>query len=311
MPEAGTSTLDRVRRCAVWLSDRQGFRGSGFFLTAGEVVTAAHVLGAARGAVTVHWQRHELAEERRRLFPADPGGGRYHAFPDLGLVTVAGQYGQDGVPVDREAGRPVGTPMVVCGFSSHTPADGVHADSLLLEAAGPAAGYVRLRGDEVKAGFSGSMVLRLGGTGVCGVLKASRDFDDPRGGWYTPLTALAEVLPEGDALRRVFGLPSPQPEAPGRRLVEILEAVPDMDDPGFRRQLIRQVGGFLQPGSLLRVSHREQMRDHIVEIIETCRSHRDPRSAFLALTRAVEFLRPESAAALVLRQEWEQGGAAW
>ncbi|MEV7770261.1 trypsin-like peptidase domain-containing protein [Kitasatospora sp. NPDC086791] len=285
-----------VRGAAVEVHDGPYFRGSGLLLAPGIVLTAAHVAHRARNEpfVTGPWGR-AAAVHPVRLFPADPGNGRFHAFPDLALLTLATPV--EPPPLILDTGEPPsGTAVSVAGFSPYTPAAGVQADSLLLTVAGPAAGYLRLTGDEVRDGFSGGVVSRLDTGAVCGVLKGSRDFDGVRGGWYTPLGALAAALPADDPLQALLtGSPAAHRPAmlPGaRELLPVLLRVPDMDDPEFRRRVIRTADQVLADRGPLRVAHRSHATDHLLELLDTCLQHREPAAALAAVVDALDFLRP-------------------
>ncbi|MFG3054130.1 hypothetical protein ACGFZP_24675 [Kitasatospora sp. NPDC048239] len=400
--------VEAALTAAVEVCDDSGFLGSGFVLSPGVVLTAAHLARRSRSGLGVRgpWGR-VLAAGPARLFPAEPGDGRFHAFPDLALLDLDRAVALP--PFALDAGRPPGpgTAVLVAGFSTHTPMPGAQEDSLLLTVAGPSAGYLRVTGDEVKDGFSGSMVIRLDSGAVCGVLKGSRDFDGVRGGWFTPLSALAAALSADDPLQEVLTAgtgagamarhadpaaraeeashaaeashtteashateashvtesarpaaevarhatvaqpapvarpaeePQPNPmarhadtarhatpadpagPAPGataarpamstrratalpgaRELVPLLLTIPDMDDPDFRRQVLRGAAERLGSSAPLRVAFRAQAIDHLIETVQACTSHRDPAAALAAVLDTLDFLRPGLAAVDELR----------
>ncbi|MFF2043443.1 trypsin-like peptidase domain-containing protein [Kitasatospora sp. NPDC058170] len=344
--------VEAALTAVVEVCDDSGFLGSGFVLSPGTVLTAAHVARRGRSGLGVRGPWGWVgATSPVRLFPAEPGDGRFHAFPDLALLDLDREVEQ--APFALDAGRPPnpGTVVLVAGFSTYTPMPGAQEDSLLLTVAGPSAGYLRVTGDEVKDGFSGSMVIRLDSGAVCGVLKGSRDFDGVRGGWFTPLAALAAALPAGDPLQKALtpgagtaamarpaeeaqptqttrhadlardatpaGPAAPAPRAaaarpatstrrattlPGaRELVPLLLAIPDMDDPDFRRQVLRGAAERLGPAAPLRVAYRAQAVDHLIETVQACASHRDPAAALTAVLDTLDFLRPGLAAVDELR----------
>ncbi|MEU8513813.1 trypsin-like peptidase domain-containing protein [Kitasatospora sp. NPDC048722] len=284
------------------MRDGAAFLGSGFLVAPGLVLTAAHV---ARRAVEEPaadgWFGRAPVIRPARRFPAEPGEGRFHAFPDLALLTLAAPFESPSPLVLDTDVPPPGTAVLVAGFTPHTPTPGIHGDSLLLTVAGPAAGYVRLTGDEVRDGFSGGMVIRLDSGAVCGVLKGSRDFDGVRGGWFTPLSALAEVLSADDPLhdrlgRRVAERPLPT----ARDLLPVLLRVRGMDDPDFRRLVVRTAEESLATGPL-HVSHHAHTTDHLLEVVQACLRHREPAAALAAVTDALELLRLGDAAVDELR----------
>ncbi|GHF73639.1 hypothetical protein GCM10018790_59390 [Kitasatospora xanthocidica] len=302
-----------ARAAAVEVRDGHSFLGSGFLVAPGTVLTVAHVARRALNGPSVSgsWGSAKTAGPAR-LFPADPGTGRFHAFPDLAVLTLEVPVAPPELVLDPEV-PPAGTPVLVAGFSPHTPTNGVHDDSLLLTVAGPAADYVRVTGDEVRDGFSGGMVIRLDTGAVCGVLKGSRDFEGVRGGWFTPLSALAAVLPADDPLRARLAAPpvalpaalstapsTAPPVAPpvapptARRLLPVLLRVPGMDDPDFRRGVVRTANETL--ADPLNVAYRAHDTDHLLELAQACLSHRDPWAALAAVVEALDLLRPGTAA---------------
>nr|BEK63509.1 hypothetical protein KPHV_07360 [Kitasatospora purpeofusca] len=289
---------------AVGVGAGSSFLGSGFLLAPGLVVTAAHVARRLVGEATVDAMFGRVPVLGMRLFPADPGPGRFHAFPDLALLTLAVPVEPPGIVVDLRV-PPAGSEVVVAGCSPHTPTPGVQSDSLLLTVAGPAGGYVRVTGDEVRDGFSGGMVVRLDTGAVCGVLKGSRDFGGVRGGWFTPLAALADVLAPDDPLRAVLdgqAVVDPGPGLPSARdLVPVLLRVRDMDDPDFRRSVVRTAGDFLGELGPLHVAYRAHAGDHVMELAQACLQHRDPAAALEAVVGALGLLRPGLAAVEELR----------
>lgn len=292
-----------ARDAAVGVRDGAAFLGSGFLVAPGLVLTAAHVARRAveEPVVDGRFGRAEVVRPVRR-FPAEPGQGRFHAFPDLALLTLAAPVGPPSELVLDGELPPPGTAVLVAGFTPHTPTPGVHGDSLLLTVAGPAAGYVRVTGDEVRDGFSGGMVIRLDSGAVCGVLKGSRDFDGVRGGWFTPLSALAAVLPADDPLHaRLGGRAQPRPLPTARELLPVLLRVRGMDDPDFRRLVVRTAEEDLAAVGPLHVASSAQATDHLLGLVQACLRHRDPAAALAAVTQALELLRLGDAAVDELR----------
>ncbi|MEV1008545.1 trypsin-like peptidase domain-containing protein [Streptomyces sp. NPDC049881] len=302
---------DPARDSAVWLSDDDGLVGCGFFLAPGVVLTAAHVAAAARGPLLVRWGGRTAVTGGRRLFPAVRGDGTHWAHPDLALVAVPGAPGEHRAP-RLAAGDdvPPGTVVRVWGYSTRTPSPGVQPDALLLRVTGPAGDYVRVAGDAVLDGFSGSVVVRQDDGAVCGVLKAFRKVSGVMdGGWYTPLAALRKELPGDDPLFGLLPPPTavraaPPPYAGPRRLTaaarlrlaQAFEAVPGMDDPEFRRRVLRDVEEEL--GTTLHVPHQSETRGHVLAMVDALRAHDDPPRARQAFTDVVAVLRPGAAARL-------------
>ncbi|MFI7415070.1 alpha/beta fold hydrolase [Streptomyces sp. NPDC049627] len=85
-------------------------------------------------------------------------------------------------------------------------------------------------------------------------------------------------------------------------VVAVAERIPDMEDPAFRRTIVSQMRRTLSPGSGFSAAYKEHPRDHLVEIVERCRSHRDARGALAAFRDAITALRPDEAATTELRE---------
>ncbi|WP_327327995.1 S1 family peptidase [Streptomyces sp. NBC_01210] len=304
MKNAEVPHVSRARDAAVWLSDATGFLGSGFLVTSRYVVTVAHVVAEPREyqeSVTVHHQEERLLVRQGDIeVSSEHGGiGPSYAFPDLALLMVEHRDGRPHAELATDDPHPADQ-VEVRGFSTYAPDEGVHPDSLLLEVTGPIGPYIRVRGDEVKDGMSGSMVMRAGTGEVCGVLKGSRDYDSPRGGWVTPVSALhawlADLLPKP---RTVLVERGALPDA--MQIVAALQGFPDTEDPDFRRQILRLMGEELGLTTAFQVAYRSHPRDHLLEIVQRCRGYQNPQLAYRALGMAIESLRPGEGAIHGLR----------
>lgn len=188
-----------LRRCVIQVRLIDGsFRGSGFFVAPGFVVTCAHVVPAPGTAVIVRWDDQDLAATVDTTFPADGvGGGDYHPFPDLALLRLGNRVPDHPCVRLAEAVPAPGETVTAAGFTTATPSEGTRPDSLLLTVAGPADRYLRVIADQVVPGFSGSPVADSRTGKVVGVVKASRDIGAVHGGWLTPVDAVLDVLGPG------------------------------------------------------------------------------------------------------------------
>lgn len=202
-PHTGT---DRSRRCVVQLTSPSGFLGTGFLVAPQTVLTCAHV--AADSSHVVLPDGGRAAIETARLVPDDRGIGDYYAFPDLAILTVADPAEHPWLLLGKD-GPLTGARVEVLGFSTATPEQDVLPDSLLVTVAGESGGYLRVIGDQIVPGFSGSPVLDPATGLVVGMVKATRDQDGALGGWIAPATVLQETLAE-------YGPPTPNlvPHAP-------------------------------------------------------------------------------------------------
>jgi hypothetical protein len=71
----------------------------------------------------------------------------------------------------------------------------------------------------------------------------------------------------------------------------------DMQDPDFRRQVLRIMGELLQLGKAFQTSYRAMPIDHVTEIINRCWSYDPSEAALNALADALTWLRPDDQAA--------------
>jgi thioredoxin-like negative regulator of GroEL len=188
------------------LTGPSGYLGTGFLVAPQTVLTCAHV--AADGSHVVLPDGGRAAIKTARLVPADRGTGDYYAFPDLAILTIADPAEHPWLPLGKD-GPVTGARVEVLGFSTATPEQDVLPDSLLVTVAGESGGYLRVIGDQVVPGFSGSPVLDPGTGFVVGMVKATRDQDGALGGWIVPATVIQETLAE-------YGPPTPHlvPHAP-------------------------------------------------------------------------------------------------
>jgi hypothetical protein len=314
-PHLGRAHADALHRCAVRVEVAGAFRGSGFLAAPGVVVTCAHVVHADRedaaGPVVVRHGsgKYAVLPEAVRTEPDSAGDGRFHAYPDLALLTVPDLSGQASAPLaDEEAGP--GTHLTALGFSTHTPSPGVEPDTLALRVVGLSGPFVRVHG-AVQPGFSGSMVVSPDGL-VAGVLKGSRSYKQDLGGWYVPLAALIALLGPVAARQgarhpadRLGPLPS------DAQLVEVLMAFPVTARADGRFDLLEKMGDHLGLPHSFEAEERSDRRDHLLRIVRRCRHHRDGRAALRALYTAMEELVPYDGALEDLRTVVGRAAGSW
>lgn len=302
----GAAGAEGLRRAAVWIGVDGEFRGSGFLVGRGLVVTAAHVVaGAARVRVAGRIGVSEVGADAVRARPAAGDGGLFFPYPDLAVVTVR-EWQQH--PVADLAARDAepGTEVAALGYSTRTPTPGVQPDSLALRVAGRSGDFVRLTGDGVWQGLSGSMLAGPDGR-VVGVLKGSRSYKEIQGGWFTPVSALHAFL--GTA---PVPAPAPPPDrlAPRRAgpptdadLVDALMAFPALAAAERRQDLLARMGDHLGLPYSFEAAERSARRDHLFQLVLSCRHHRDSRAALTALHTALEEMVPHDRA---LDRLWEE-----
>ncbi|MEV7770262.1 hypothetical protein [Kitasatospora sp. NPDC086791] len=79
-------------------------------------------------------------------------------------------------------------------------------------------------------------------------------------------------------------------------LHEFLHQVPDLDDPEFRRTVLRDLGRRLGPGTAFAVPYSPQTADHLLNLVHACRSWHEPHSALAELAASLRTLRPGTSA---------------
>lgn len=84
-------------------------------------------------------------------------------------------------------------------------------------------------------------------------------------------------------------------------VVAAAERVLGMDDVGLRLQIVGLMRNSLAPEAGFTAAYRAHPRDHLVEIVERCRSHRCSGAALAAFRDAVAALRPDDAGTAELR----------
>ncbi|MFE7564566.1 trypsin-like peptidase domain-containing protein [Kitasatospora sp. NPDC057500] len=295
---------EALRDCAVMVEVAGGFAGCGFLVAPGLVAGAAHVLVEARREAAPVAVRHAsgvhpVATGAVRLFPDTGDGGRFHPFPDLALLSVPGLTGHPVAPLASGPPEP-GARLTALGFSTYTPDLGTaRPDTLALRVVGRAGDYVRVSGDGVRDGHSGSMLVGADGA-VHGVLKASRSYELDQGGWFTPVGALRALLVEAGI--DVPG-PIPVPPPPGDgELVAALMPIPLLQRLDGRFLLLDAMSRALGVPYAFEVAEHPTQRLHLHGIVRGCRSFRDGRVALRALVTAVEELAPDDGALDELRR---------
>ncbi|MCX4756065.1 effector-associated domain 2-containing protein [Kitasatospora purpeofusca] len=294
------ATTEALRRSTVVITVAGGFRGSGFLVAPGLAVTAAHVVARAARAAEPVGVRHESGEhavppDRIRLAPetgegnGSGNGSGFYPFPDLALLGVPDWAGHPVVRLAAAEAEP-DTVLTALGYSTHTPSPGVRPDTLRLRVVGLADRYLGVRGDGIRDGHSGSMLVDGDGL-VRGVLKGSRSFQRDEGGWYTPVGALTALL--GTA-----GVAPPGPLAPpgNGELVDALMAFELLRRADGRYDLLYTMGAHLGLTHSFEAEERPDRRTHLHQIVRACRSFRDGRSALRALRTAMAELAPDDGA---------------
>ena len=180
---------DLLRRCTVRLHIPQdGSQGTGFWVAPGLLLTCAHVVETAQAqSLPV-----EIASGGRKY------SGRIEAFfakpyPDLALLRCDEFPSHPCVYLKDEI--TLQDSLYSYGYTDLQP----NGDSATFEYEGPtdtgSGSLLKLKQGQSRPGLSGAPLLNLRTSGVCGVVKTSRDRDSDLGGRAVPITC---VPPEHD-----------------------------------------------------------------------------------------------------------------
>lgn len=180
-----------------------GFRGTGFLVAPGEVLTCAHVVHACRSITATLVDGTCCAAEVNSplLADDDPAAKKFYPLPDIALLRLTGAPAahpcvqlDDSEPVSQDALR---LGAYTCGEHA---ADAVGHSGVILkyELTAVEGGWrlFKLRGGQVVGGFSGGPLLNDRTKGVCAVLETSRGGRTDLGGFAVPMAAVLEVLPD-------------------------------------------------------------------------------------------------------------------
>lgn len=296
MLQLGLRDTDLLQPCAVWIAVGGAFQGSGFLVSPGLAVTSAHVvLGAESPDAEVVVQHssgaYAVPVGGVRAEPSTCDGGRFHPYPDLAAISVPQLGGHPVVQLATGEAEP-GTDVVALGYSESTPSPGVQPQTLVLRVLGRSGAFMRVTGDGVREGYSGSMLLGPDGL-VCGVLKGSRSYSQDQGGWFVPVMALAAFLGVSPNSSLLVSSDPPPSES---ELVDALMAFPAMARAYSRYDLLDKMGSHLGLAHSFEVDDRPDRRDHLYRLARRCWHYRDRHAALRALYTAMEELVPYDSA---------------
>jgi Trypsin-like peptidase domain/Tetratricopeptide repeat len=193
------------RQCVVCIIDEAGrFRGSGFFVAPGRVLTCGHVV---HGALTprVRWQDQVIAvSEVAAVPPVDSViNPADYPLPDLAVLGVEEAAGWGHPCAALTLGQPVlGRPpdgMYLAGYTiEHGPIPALTGATTEFESLITEDGHTffKLKRGQLLPGFSGSALLDLGACAVAGIVESSRGRQADLGGFAVPAAELAAAFPQ-------------------------------------------------------------------------------------------------------------------
>lgn len=198
-----TAALRRLtENCTVLvlLDHPSGFRGSGFFVAPGLVITCAHnvaVDGSAASSATVEW-RDQRFEGAVHAVPPSAGSSRLWDYPDLCLIQLhTAPHGHPWVELGDFPGLD-DLEVYTTGYGT------IYDDVPRLEGKSARLGgplYIgggrlwQFTGAELSRGNSGGPVVDLRSGSVCAISKATRGSND-QSGLVIPSSAIKEFFPD-------------------------------------------------------------------------------------------------------------------
>lgn len=207
-------TVDRMRatnplltlmnECVVRVDGDGEFRGTGFFVAPGQVLTCAHVVHAVDEIAVsgAGWHREARVLVKVPELESDSPDAEFYPAPDLALLAVEDPPPEQPtarLAAEEPAGGSRPDVLYLYGYSlGEYGGDNVSPSAASVEYRGrlEAAGQTlfKLGGDQVLRGYSGCPVLNLRTGSVCAVIDSTRDAKSDLGGFGVPVAAAASAL---------------------------------------------------------------------------------------------------------------------
>jgi Trypsin-like peptidase domain/Tetratricopeptide repeat len=193
------------RACVVCITDESGrFRGTGFFVAPGRVVTCGHVVHGGMG-LRVRWQDKAAPVAAVAAVPplelvTDPES---YPLPDLAVLDVGDASGWEHPCVALTQDPPAlgGSPdgLYLAGYTiEHGPAPALTGATTEFESLITEDGHTfyKLKRGQLLPGFSGSPLLDLTAGLVAGIVESSRGRHSDLGGFAVSAAELAATFPD-------------------------------------------------------------------------------------------------------------------
>jgi hypothetical protein len=202
-----------LRQSVVCVTDAAGrFRGSGFFVAPGQVLTCGHVVHGA-DALRVRWQDRTVAVNKVAAVPplesvADPAS---YPLPDLAVLRVEDADHWDHPSAALAVGQPaLGGPadgLYLAGYTiEHRSVPALTGATTEFESLVTEDGHTffKLKRGLLLPGFSGAPLLDLRAGFVTGIIESSRGRHADLGGFAVPAAELAVAFPQLLAANHAF-----------------------------------------------------------------------------------------------------------
>ena len=197
--------LALLRQCVVRVDGDGSFRGSGFLVAPGEVLTCAHVVhGIAQIKVLgAEWESTVSVVMRLPDHAVEDPAARFYPLPDVALLRLE-EPPPDHPCVGWDLSWPVaGPPADVLRLEAFTKGEhgarevGRSPASPEFEGTFEEASWrlVKLKGGQVLGGFSGCPALNTRTGGVCALIDSSRDPRSDLGGFGIPIAQFLAQFP--------------------------------------------------------------------------------------------------------------------
>jgi hypothetical protein len=207
------------RRCVVCITDEaERFRGSGFFVAPGRVLTCGHVVHGAQ-VLRVRWADRDSAVSGVAAVPplASVANPASYPLPDLAVVDVDDAAGWGHPCAALTTDQPVlGEPpdgLYLAGYTiEHSPSPALTGATTEFESVIEEDGHAffKVKRGQLLPGFSGSPLLDLRAGLVAGIVESSRGRHADLGGFAVPAAELAAAFPGVLEANRAFHRDDPR-----------------------------------------------------------------------------------------------------